>query len=403
MNRSLFNIVRRRFLKLIIQVILLPIYLLGKLIPKRRDLVIFGSSRGEYYSDNSKYLYEFILKNDVGFCYYWLTKNKNLALNFKGKNFVYIYSLKGLCLMLRANIAIITHQLNDLFPPLLGGTKIIQLWHGTPLKEIGFLSDGWKERKRWENKMILILFKLFPYLQYNKCDYLITSTSSIKDIMANSFKIEPKRIKVLGQPRNDIFFSNNKINSSYFLKFKNKKIYSWLPTHRARTNIKIINLLKDYNFNIKEYDNFLNKNNCILIIKPHFTEIVDLSVTLKGTKNIFIYEEADPYPLLVETDVLITDYSSVYFDYLLLNRPIIFTPFDIELYQSKITGFNFNYYEVTPGPKCTDWIEVLKQLKEIQFYDNYFEDRLRVSKVFNNYFDNNNSKRIIDFILTIKK
>ncbi|MFB5166677.1 CDP-glycerol glycerophosphotransferase family protein [Parageobacillus toebii] len=398
MKRNIFDILKRRFFQLIIQVLLFPVYLLSKFVPKKDNLICLGSSRGLYYSDNAKYLYEYMLNNNHGLEFYWLTKNKGLVQKNKDKKFVYLYSLKGFYLLIRANIVVLTHHLDDLFPPLMGGCKIIQLWHGTPLKKIGYLADGWGERSKLENLIIKFLFKCFPYLEYNKCDYLITSSPFINDVMAKSFNIPRSNIFPLGQPRNDVFFQEYEEKSQ-----KNKKIYSWLPTHRGRTNIKVKDLLLNYGFNLKYFNEFLEKNNAIFVIKPHFTELNEVIDLTNDFENITIYKEADPYPLLQITDILLTDYSSVYFDYLLTKKPIIFTPFDYSYYIKNIAGFNFNYDEVTPGPKCMNWEEVIKEIIKIEENDPYFNDREKICEKFNLYLDGRNSERVVEFIKEVMR
>jgi CDP-glycerol glycerophosphotransferase (TagB/SpsB family) len=130
----------------------------------------------------------------------------------------------------------------------------------------------------------------------------------------------------------------------------------------------------------------------------HFYDMSRIS--FDNQSNIkFIRESMDPYELLLESTILITDYSSIYFDFLLTQRPIIFTPFDIEEYQKKDREFYYNYEDVTPGPKCQDWNEVLIWIemfvKDITLFE---KERKEVNKKFNKFDDFKNSERVYQMI-----
>ena len=99
-----------------------------------------------------------------------------------------------------------------------------------------------------------------------------------------------------------------------------------------------------------------------------------------------------------KTDILITDYSSVYFDFLLLDRPVIFTPFDIKEYINKDRQLYYDYDKVTPGPRCNNWNEVLIELDKIlRGEDGYKKERQQINDYFNKYKDANSSKRVYEF------
>ena len=99
------------------------------------------------------------------------------------------------------------------------------------------------------------------------------------------------------------------------------------------------------------------------------------------------------------TDILITDYSSIYFDYLLLDKPILFMPFDFEDYIENNARFYYNYNCVTPGPKCKDWNNVMEHLEKTfvsdgsTYGDCYQKQRDTIRQMFND-FRFNNSERI---------
>ena len=347
------------------------IYIVSKLIPKDKDLIIFGSSLGRHFSDNPKYLYLYLIKKNSNKKIVWITKNKEIDAYLKSKDLPseYLYSLKGIYYSIRASKVFISHSIYDINGALIGGAEIIQLWHGIALKKIGYKGDWFPDGLK--GKLKVIFYTIFHFSYYMKCDKLSVSSSMSKETFKETFyfsfrdnKIE-KNILLLGQPRNDVLKDNYIFEKKFFpeidtlkrYKTKYKKIISWLPTHRRQLNKTIIDILNDSKFDIELFDTFCQKQNILFVIKAHFLELELVKDLIQDSKNIITYDIADPYPLLHFTDVLITDYSSVYFDFLITNRPIIFAPFDLEEYE-RTAKFYYEYDDVTPGQKCFSWNEI---------------------------------------------
>ncbi len=120
-------------------------------------------------------------------------------------------------------------------------------------------------------------------------------------------------------------------------------------------------------------------------------------------ENINFLDELHVAEILPLADMLITDYSSIYFDYLLTNKPIIFTPFDYEKYITKDRELYYDYNEVTPGPKCNDWNEVLEWIKKFEENSNLFQEkRYKIKNKFHKYQDNKRCGKVINAIYNIK-
>ncbi|KML28310.1 CDP-glycerol glycerophosphotransferase family protein [Priestia aryabhattai] len=396
MKKNIIDLLKRRLLSVVLNVCLVPVYLISYCIPKRKDLIVFGGSRGKHIADNSSYLFEYIKLNSTNQIMkpIWLTKNKDLE--DKTENIYYVYSLLGLKHLILAKSVVISHHLDDLIPWLLGGKTIFQVWHGVPLKKIGYLSDGWDDRSDFQNFLIKCIITFIPYLKYNKCNYVYTTSSSLTHIMSRSFDIDEENVIVTGQPRNDKL-----VTEIARIGLDGPKAILWMPTHRGRSNFNINNLMLDYGFDFIEAEKFLERTNTILYIKPHFTELDKLDELFQhqNSPRIKLINKADPLKILLNADMLITDYSSVYFDYLLLNRPIIFAPFDYDIYKETITGFNFKYKDMTPGPKCKSWNEIFEQVEEMIYDDKYEEDRKNVNEFINQYQDNKACERVMNHII----
>jgi len=112
-----------------------------------------------------------------------------------------------------------------------------------------------------------------------------------------------------------------------------------------------------------------------------------------------LVNNVDTYELLARTHILIADYSSVYFDFLLTEKPIIFAPFDYENYIKNDREFYYDYDEVTPGPKCKDWDDVLDWIAKFTKNPSLFlQERIAMKNRFHQYQDGQNCKRVYEKI-----
>ena len=286
-------------------------------------------------------------------------------------------------------------------------TKIIQLWHGVPLKKIAYDDKVFSFKHdeyslKWKIK-VLLKNTFFPFLNYvNEPSLIIALSKETQDIFSQAFRIEKDKVVITGYPRNDTLLNNTLIEK---IKPEKKKII-YMPTFRGSVNSDF-DLFLQYGFDVEKLDVFLADQNMQLHIKLHpFNHPSDeLLEKLELSKNIFFLDHDAIYEIISEYDMLITDYSSIYFDYLLLDRPIIFAPFDKENYLQQDREFYFDYEEVTPGPKAMNWDEVMKFLKMLNEDSTlYSKERKKIKDRFHTYQDDMSTERVYKAILdTIRK
>jgi len=255
-----------------------------------------------------------------------------------------------------------------------------------------------------------VVFGLVPYLNTSdNFDRIVISSENIRANYRTAFKISDSKIIALGQPRNDAMYNQFNFDRNIFtelnyleiLRKRYEHIIVWMPTHRLISGSGVADLIDGYRFDLKKLLHLLKTTNSCLIIKGHFLDASDLKQKLKFTEPIILYPHADPYPLLRFSDILITDYSSVYFDYLLLNRPIVFAPFDYDIYMKADASFYYDYDQVTPGVKCYDWNELISELEHLircqsdKQADPYPKEREKINRLFNDYTDGN-CWRVVD-------
>jgi len=383
--------------------------------PKKKNRIVFIGSYKGFFSGNIKYLYIYVKgeshieKNDV----YFFTEDPALfnLLRKMGEPVVFFPSIKGLRILLSSFIAIVDQMewvKNGKFH-LLFGSKKVQLWHGIGFKKIELMNIQSEifQKRNWVIKLLTKIYRLIEgrYPQYD----LVVSTSEFysQNVFSKVFKF--KALINAGYPRNDIFFKNNivwpslvsvncdmeciEIIKEYCL--KNKKIIIYMPTFRDRDK----NILESDAWDFKRFNNYCEKNNIVMVIKEHPHPFFKKKKIVYS--NIIYYNSTrDIYPLLPYTDLLITDYSSIYMDYLLLNKPIIFFPYDYQDYITNNREIQFDYDWITPGIKCLSQKELEHEIYQILMLnkDHYKEKRAEIKNIAFKYHDGKSAERIWDAI-----
>nr|WP_298923411.1 CDP-glycerol glycerophosphotransferase family protein [uncultured Allomuricauda sp.] len=367
-----------------------PIYLISKIFPKKKDLTVIGSNLGLHFADNPKYYYiqYYTSSSPKNRNLVWISKNKDVVnmLNNLDLPAEYLYSSKGIYMCLRASNAIISHQLTDINGSLVGGAKIVQLWHAMALRKVGYGGDWYDDN--FKGKFRKFIAEYLPYSYYMTCDYLLAPCQKAKEnsYEAFSFSFRNNKIQenifIARQPRTlcleeDFVLPENFFPEKIMLESINQKydkIVSWLPTQRRQFGKTIIDVIKDSSLNLKELNEFCRHRNWLFIIKAHFLDLEEVNEIAKEFNNIFTYEYADPYPMLKFTDVLITDYSSVFFDFILVDRPILFMSYDLEEYRNT-AKFYYEYEDLQIGPIFRAWSQILEELVYIDTENDRFKNQ----------------------------
>lgn len=282
-----------------------------------------------------------------------------------------------------------------------GEQKHFNLWHGMPFKAIGkMLESG------GEGDVI-------------QADYTLATGRVFQQIMSEAFDLSPECVMITGQPCNDILFAENHSLSKLGIdKAQYKKVILWMPTYRKSVvgsiredgDADAFGVAEIFKKHFSELTELLKAENILLLIKPHPMDVIcNMQVQDSPHIKIFQNKQLDAagvvlYELVAESDILFTDYSSVFIDYLNLKRPIAFVCDDIESYAAS-RGFCFEpAREYLPG-------EIIKNYEELKLYlqnidalnDKWREKRENINKMFNQYSDNQSSKRVYEFIFEQKR
>lgn len=394
--------------KFVYGIILYPIYLLSRLVPISNKIWVFGAWYGNQCTDNSLYLYELVKKKKPDIKAIWLTKNKHVIQNLrnKGDNVFSKNSIYGFWYGSRAGVTFINCGYDDVNKYCINRSFIVQLWHGIPLKKIKY-DDIINENIRRHAIITLIrkaILKFLPFLN-ERYDLIISSGSKITDRFESAFKIERSKIIETGYPRMDIILSEKSayIKTQLYKHNENSliKYILFAPTHRGEGKRKgdLFSQL-----DLDKFNRFLQKHKSVMLIKMHYYESDKISYnSVNEHSHIHILnnqEINDINRILHHIDVLITDYSGVFYDFLVLDRPIIFAPFDLEKYQKIDRELYEDYTSATPGPICQNWNEIQIQLeKYFSEGDTYQTERKEIFNQYFKYSDNHNSERIVDTVI----
>lgn len=280
--------------------------------------------------------------------------------------------------------------LNDNFFPLAfmnfkPETIVVQLWHAPGAsKKFGGSVD-------FESREILAKIS-------ENTDCLIVTSDKIKDYYSEAFQMPVSKIKALGLPRMDYYFENHdldKLKSDFYKKYNisaDKKIILYAPTFRDEEKYNNVFSYLD----LEKFNSVLGEEYVLALrLHPKIKNFYKDDISSQG-KYIDVSDFESEQELMLISDMLITDYSSIMIEYAILNRPIIFFTYDLEDYLANERGFYYNFKTTVPGPIVYSSDELINIIHDDDF------DRSRISefaKTQLDVIDGKSSERIVDFLL----
>lgn len=337
---------------------------------------LFSSTDNSHYNYNSRYLFEYVKENLPEITPLFVINDPELRNSLSSKYgkqyFIETENIQGIRQALSAGVWFTSAGLPAYGTGLHKKRLIINLWHGVPLKKIALLDPNLKKAAR-------IYFKKIFSENYT-C--ILTTSHELIPLMARSFAVSEDKIKVWGQPRNDGLFQKNDCREILGQLFPDLPEYTktvlYAPTFRDYGQIQLFPF-KD--FDQEQLEAFLEEKNMLLFIRTHVAEQGSAAPYLGKRIRFLGNEQAeDVTGILNIFDCLITDYSSIYIDYLLTDKPMVFLPYDRQQYLDG-RGMNFDYDDVTPGPKPETFNDFLDALSPKE--DFWKSERTRVNRLFN--------------------
>lgn len=367
--------------------------------------VIFGCFNGRSYCDSPKAIYKYMLtdRRFEEFNYIWVFKEPNKHKYLEENKNTKVISVKGkkyVQAMAKAKYWIFNYKIPDYIYPKKDQI-FVQCWHGTPLKRLGCdlqhfdnalnTIEGMKKRYNEETK------KFSYFLSPSKF-------ASEKFISIWNMKENKKQdcVLELGYPRNDYLYNYTEndiktIKSKLGIENCTKKILLYAPTYRDNQHTSGIGYTYKTEVDFDKLKKELS-DEYIILFRSHWlvANLFDFEKYKDFIYNVSDYDDIDE--LYVVSDLLITDYSSVFFDYANLKRPILFYMYDLEEYRDNIRGFYLDIEDL-PGPILKTEEELIENIKTIS-EDFYNEKYKKFNDKFNYLDDGQASKRVVDKIFT---
>lgn len=360
-------------------------------------LMIFISFHGRGYSDNPKAIYE-ALRQDPRFKDYrfiWFIKDhKHKNIEIDGAEIKEYFSIPYFYYLSKAKYWIVNCKLPTYI--LKKDNQIyLQTWHGTPLKRLAHDIDVSEDTTFYRSGVSYEQMCHSYDIDVARYNYMISPNAFCTKVFQTSFQIDRARLIETGYPRND-FISNASESDCIAIKKKyglplDKKIVLYAPTWRDNSYVAA-----GYTFelqaNFKLWKEKLGKD-YILVFKPHY-----LIINTFEEDPGFLYSipaQAEINELYVISDLLVTDYSSVFFDYAILKRPIYFYMYDLKDYAQNLRGFYLDIYKDLPGKIYESEEEMLEDISH-GIYD--YSRLADFNAYFNNHEDGKASQRVIDIL-----
>lgn len=350
------------------------------------------------YSNNSKIMYEYFLKEYPDkYNYIWIVYDEKNKDFFESSNIKYISPEDNdfeekFC---EVDLILSTHNFAARYKKEY--QILFSLWHGGGFKKQGYFNELDKNNLAINQKI----------------DYFVTSSEFMSTVFSATLDLSIKKFLPFGNPRSDILFTTNAIKNLQKTSDIDFSIYSkiliYLPTFRKSSDreegyININNILNFENYDEKKLTNFLEKNDYLLITKYHPAE--EAKHVLSHDKNILNLTDEDLKSndltldeILGACDLVISDYSSSYFEFLKMKKPVVFCHYDFEEYSSK-RGILFEDYELWfPGPRVNHIDTFISETdKLLNNNDYYLEQRERTNRVINGDYQSSSRELIANFV-----
>ena len=334
----------------------LPYAFLSLFCSRDKKLILFCGMHCDCFNSNSKHLFLYFLKNEPEYTVKFVINDdekRRALIQQYGDHFIDTRTKEGKQTAIRAAAWVVSWldlPLGGLF--LRFRRYVLHLGHGILLKGLGFTEkDGH------------FIKKLYYWLNKSNITCSLATSTFMSKLVAKSMGTGVNRTIIAGQPYTDALF-NEPLSLPIIDKTQFNVLYA--PTWRKHSEVKLFPFA---DFNFTELEDFLTKNNIHIFVRFHPAYEETIPQDILKMKNVSLFS-AKQYTEIMDYincfDSLITDYSSIYLDYMPLERPMLFLPYDLDE-ELKTSGFVMDYMENTPGLKPatqTEFIEALLKAKK---------------------------------------
>lgn len=345
---------------------------INSIVPKNDKKIFLYSNLG--FRDNVRAIYDYLVENGYNKEYEIICSLNDYKAQKPQENVKFVGNMRGIFSFFFSRHVFYCFGKYPIKPR--GKQIVFNLWHGMPLKRVGNMVEG------------------FEKTDYNYFTHVLCTSEFFCDIMKKSFSCDDSQIVICGQPRTDDMIK------SFQEKKGDGKLLLWLPTFRQGCSDEL-EILSAEQF--EKLDDICEKYGWSVVVKLHPLSEIEINQKFRYkhikilTQKQFEEQNGNLYKLLGKSDCLITDYSSVYFDYLLLDKPMGFSVRDMAEYGHD-RGFTFeNPQEYMPGESFSDGEEMLGFIQRVMNgTDDFVTKRHELNVLFNKYHDGGNCKRAVE-------
>lgn len=374
------------------------VYLFSHVVPRNPALWVFygwhtNENKEELFADNSKYAFLFSSSHgrEHNITSVWIGTNERLLqqLRDKGYKAVRRNSVAGIWFALRAGYTFIDAYLSLDNWRFTGRSRIVQLWHAIPIKKLGHISGYTVKNERLQKL-------LFPHLRAVD-DILITTSAWETRVLTEAYPAPNRKVVVAGHTRNDVIresVRDSDIDVTIVPYRKCSKKILYCPTYRLDSTDPLEHL------KLERLVPILRKHTATLYVQlhpklanyePRWSADVAASVCfLRGSKDV--------HPVLHSFDICISDYSSLCFDFLFLDRPILYYQYDLDAYEQR-EGLQDSYKTLLAGPQILTFDQFQRELEfALGGGDLHAASRERVRNLVFTHYDSNSAARVFKAI-----
>ena len=369
-----------------------------RFIPTNKKTVLFIAFHGRGYTDNPRSLYEYMIKQDrfKDYRFIWAIKNhKQKKIDIAGAKVIEYFSIPYLYYLARSHYWVVNCKL-PMYVLKKKNQVYLQTWHGTPLKKLAYDIEVPEGTTFYRSGMTEDMMHETYRQDVEKYNYMISPSAFTTEVFQSAFRINKERLIETGYPRNDLL-SNYSLEDVLQIKKQlgiplDKKVLLYAPTWRDNSYVT-----KGYTFKLEVHFDKWQKalqDDYVVIFKPHYLIVNDFDIDQFKGFVYFVPPEEDIRNLYIISDALITDYSSVFFDYAILNRPIYFYMYDLASYRDELRGFYLDIYQDLPGKIIEDENLLLEEMKKPFDY----QKMSLFNQKFNNHEDGLASQRVVNIV-----
>lgn len=346
-----------RTIQIIFRSIAMLCYHLSRIFPRKESRWLFGGATG--FNNNSKYMFLEVVETHPEIDAYWIGDRVNTTLvRNLGYKAYRRFSLKGLWLCLTSKYYIVDHTQGCINFWTSGGAIIINLWHGVGWKACLWnnpFHSAYKEKGWWANYVHSLFF---PHLYY-KPDLLLSSSPYMTEhFFAPMFELpydkciedEYPRCKFMLKPKDYILEHVKNIGAVDSLRLiekmkRFKQVILYAPTFRDAQ----YDFITESGVDFDDLNNYMEEQDCLFMMKCHPSTRINPNLQINRSHVIMLDKYVDSYYIMPFADMLVSDYSSIVFDFMRLRRPVILFPFDKQRYNDYSRTFQIDYDDLVEG------------------------------------------------------